>query len=57
MGKQLYSLISADSLSNCDIISGQNKTFKPKYLINKAQQHKNIKEHPLQFKKFFHIME
>ena len=37
--------------AKCDIISGQNKTFKPKYLNNKAQYHRNIKEHPLQSKK------
>ena len=35
--------------AKCDVISGQNKKFKLKYLINKTLQRKNTKELVLQF--------
>ena len=35
--------------AKCDVISGQNKKFKLKYLINKTLQRKRIKELVLQF--------
>ena len=35
--------------ARCDVISGQNKKFKLKYLINKTLEHKSTKELVLQF--------
>ena len=35
--------------AKCDVISGDNKQFKRKYLINKTLQRKSKKELALQF--------
>ena len=43
IGKQLYNLLSDSSLCKCDVISGHNKKFKLKYLINKTLQRKSTK--------------
>ena len=43
--------------AKCDVISGQNKKFKLKYLVNKTLERKSTKEPVLQFYKFFHIMQ
>ena len=35
--------------AKCDVISGQNKKFKLKYLVNKTLERKSTKELVLQF--------
>ena len=55
VGKQLYNLLSDASLCKCDVISGQNKKFKLKYLVNKTLEGKSTEELVLQFQKFFHM--
>ena len=48
---------TATHYAKCDVISGQNKKFKLKYLIDKTLERKSTKELVLQFQKFFHIMQ
>ena len=45
--KQLCSLLSNIHYTNCDVIRGQNKEFKLKYLISKTSERKNIRERVL----------
>ena len=41
--------------AKCDVISGQDKKFKLKYLVNKTLEGKSTEELVLQFQKFFHM--
>ena len=40
---------TATRYAKCDVISGENKKFKLKYLINKTLEHGGTKELVLQF--------